>query len=174
MSHHVTSEIPTDAKIAAGILPFFDNKNKILLGKEYRKRYDSYSWMEFGGKQEKGESLAEVACREANEETAGTLGVQLSQVEFAELNNHYIDYYNPDSKFFYRMYCVNLDTEKPSPETFLANSKEKDHVEMVEWEYFNAQDVLSSSDGTLPGTDVKLYSTMLKRLEKLKGNTFFL
>ena len=43
--------------IAAGILPFFDNGRTILLGKEFRKNYNSYSWMEFGGKKDDDESL---------------------------------------------------------------------------------------------------------------------
>lgn len=48
-------------QVAAGVLPLFDNGKTVLLGREYRKRYNSYAWMEFGGKHEAGETLAETA-----------------------------------------------------------------------------------------------------------------
>jgi 8-oxo-dGTP pyrophosphatase MutT (NUDIX family) len=49
---------PNARTIAAGVLPFFDEGRTILLGQEYRKNFDAYYWMEFGGKQEPGQSLA--------------------------------------------------------------------------------------------------------------------
>lgn len=57
---------------AAGILPFFDYGRTILLGEETRKIGDNYEdvWMEFGGKLEPGETLAQAAYRECDEETA--------------------------------------------------------------------------------------------------------
>jgi len=165
--------IPNTSQLAAGILPFFDNGNKILLGKEYRKRDNTYSWMEFGGKQEKDETLAETACREANEETGQTLNITLQQVQLAEQNDHYVDYYNERTNVFYRMYCIKFEGEKPSPETFRENAKGKDHVGKIEWNYFNTLDVVYNFNSILPGTDVKLYSTMWMRLEKLKREKFF-
>ena len=154
--------------VAAGVLPLFDNGKTVLLGREYRKRYDGYFWMEFGGKHEVGETLAETACREANEETAQTLGITLTQVQEAEQLNQYVEYYNPKTSVFYRTYYVYLDQPKPCPKTFEENAIGKSHVEMVEWRYFNTTDVLNNKDGTLEGTDVKLYETNLIRIAMLK------
>lgn len=173
MSHHFESHPPTTAKLAAGILPFFDGWKIILLGREFRERTNSYCWMEFGGKLEEGETLAETACREANEETAGTLGVTLEQVQLAEQNGHYVDHYNDKTNMFYRMYCVKFEGEKPALDSFKENAKHSNDVEKDEWGYFAASDVVYSEDGWLPGTEAKLYSTMLVRLEKLRGKDFF-
>jgi 8-oxo-dGTP pyrophosphatase MutT (NUDIX family) len=164
-------EIPPIAQMAAGVLPFFDDGKTILLGKEFRERYNSYAWMEFGGKQKKNESLAETACREGNEETAGTLNIPLQQVQQAEEDGHYLDHYNDKTGIFYRMYCLKFD-QKPLPETFRENAKGKNKVDKVDFGYFNASDVIWNQDGSLPGTDVKLYSTMQIRLAKLRDREF--
>jgi len=155
--------------IAAGVLPFFDDGSTILLGLEYRKVYNTYTWMEFGGKKEGDESLAETACREANEETAGTLGLTLEQVLQAERAEHYVDYYNEKSGVFYRMYCVRVGT-KPTLAQFEENAKQRnnEHVEKISWAYFKAFDVIYNKNGILPGTDAKVYSTSQIRLELLK------
>jgi len=165
-------EIPAAAQMAAGILPFFDNGKTILLGQEFRERYSSHAWMEFGGKQKQNETLAETACREGNEETAGTLRIPLQQVQKAEEDGHYVDHYNEKTNIFYRMYCLKIEGEKPILDAFRENAKGNEHVDKVDWQYFNASDVVWNQDGSLPGTDVKLYSTMLIRLEKLKGQEF--
>jgi len=167
-------EVPP--QLAAGILPFFDNGKIILLGKEYRKRNNDYFWMEFGGKQEKNETLAETACRETNEETAQTLNITLQQVQLAEQNGHYVDHYNEKTNVFYRMYCLKFE-EKPLLESFTENALEKalegkDDVGKINWDYFNTNDVLYHSNGILPNTNVKLYSTMQIRLEKLLEKEF--
>ncbi len=159
-------------KLAAGILPFFDNGESVLLGKEFRERENNYVWMEFGGKQENNETLAETACREANEETAYTLNITLDKVLSAEQKGHYIDYYNEKTNVFYRKYCIKL-SEKPDPEMFVLNSKDKDHVEKIEWKYFKASDVIFNHDGNILGTEERLYSTMCFRLQKLKEAEFF-
>ena len=167
-------EVPP--QLAAGILPFFDNGKIILLGKEYRKRNSDYFWMEFGGKQEKNETLAEAACRETNEETAQTLNITLQQVQLAEQNGHYVDHYNKKTNVFYRMYCLKFE-EKPLLESFTENAlgkalEGKDDVGKINWDYFNTNDVLYHSNGILPNTNVKLYSTMQIRLEKLLEKEF--
>jgi len=167
-------EVPP--QLAAGILPFFDNGKIILLGKEYRKRNNDYFWMEFGGKQEKNETLAETACRETNEETAQTLNITLQQVQLAEQNGHYVDHYNEKTNVFYRMYCLKFE-EKPLLESFTENAlgkalEGKDDVGKINWDYFNTNDVLYHSNGILPNTNVKLYSTMQIRLEKLLEKEF--
>jgi 8-oxo-dGTP pyrophosphatase MutT (NUDIX family) len=162
----------TISQVAAGVLPFFDDGRTILLGQEYRERTNSYAWMEFGGKREEGESLAKTACREANEETACSLQLDLHQVELAESKGHYVDHYNENTGVFYRMYVVKLE-KKPKLETFKINAKTCNDVEKVEWQYFNTTDVISSCDGHLPGTDVPLYSTMRIRLAKLRDQEFF-
>jgi 8-oxo-dGTP pyrophosphatase MutT (NUDIX family) len=166
-----SQEVPANAQMAAGILPFFDNGNTILLGQEFRERYNSYAWMEFGGKQKKNESLVEAAWREGNEETAETLQITLQQVQQAEEDGRYVDHYNDKTGIFYRMYCLKFE-EKPLPEVFRENAKGKNKVDKVDWQYFNASDVIWNQDGSLPGTEHKLYSTMQVRLAKLKGQEF--
>jgi 8-oxo-dGTP pyrophosphatase MutT (NUDIX family) len=169
MSHQEPVRDPK--KTAAGVLPFFDDGKTILLGQEFRERYSSYAWMEFGGKQEENETLAETAWREGNEETAETLNISLHQVQKAEKDGHYVDHLNEKTGIFYRMYCLKFE-EKPLPEVFRENAKGNDHVDKIDWQYFNASDVIWNQDGSLPGTEVNLYSTMLVRLEKLKGREF--
>lgn len=158
--------------IAAGILPFYDDGKTICLGNEYRKAYNTYHWMEFGGKQEPGQTLAETAWREASEESAGTLNIALYEVEQAEVKGHYIDHFNEKSGVFYRMYCIKVSGPAPDPLTFKHNSVGKQSVEKVEWAYFDAKDVIYSPDGSLPGTDHKLYSTFITRLAKLRDQPF--
>jgi len=157
---------------AAGVLPFFDNGTTVLLGQEYRERDQSYAWMEFGGKRDNDETLTETACREANEETAQTLGITLQQVQLAEDNNHYVDYYNEKTNVFYRMYCVKMSGDKPNLETFRENAKHHEDVEKIDWQYFNLSDVLNHQDGILPGTSIRLYPTMQIRLNLLKNSIF--
>lgn len=165
-------EVPTTAQMSAGILPFFDNGNTILLGKEFRENHSSYAWMEFGGKQKQGETLAETAWREFIEETAGTLNIPFLQVQEAEKDGHYVDHFNEKSGMFYRMYCLKIGGLRPSPETFIQNAHNFKSVGKIEWQYFEASDVVYNQEGNLPSTDVKLYSTMLIRLEKLKDLPF--
>jgi len=156
-----------EMKKAAGVLPFFDNGTgfNVLLGKEFRERYNSYLWMEFGGKNDKGETLAETACREANEETAGTLGVTLEQILEAESRGEYIDYLNPKTNMFYRMYCVKfpnkIDLENTRREASKPEYVSKENTEMVDWKYFNANDIIFSKEGEIFGSDddIKIYST---------------
>lgn len=163
-----TFETQSRPKLCAGILPFFDNGKTILLGKEFRERDNNFAWMEFGGQHENNETLAETACRECNEETAGTLHITIEQVQSAERLGHYVDHYNEKTNNFYRMYCLKLDGEKPMIETFNENAKGKDHVEKTEWRYFETKDVIYNNDGILPNTDIKIYKTTCIRIEKLK------
>ena len=164
-------QVPSTAQLASGLLLFFDEGRTILLGKEFRKRDSTYSWMEFGGKVEGTESPAETACREANEETAETLNISVQQVQQAEQDGHFIDYYNDKTNFFYRMYCVRLK-KKPSTEEFSKNAVGKSNVEKIEWCYFPSRDIIYNQDGSLPGTDVKLYSTMCTRIGILREKEF--
>lgn len=152
-------------KLAAGVLVFCGDE--ILLGKEYRERYNSYCYLEFGGKVEPGESFTQAACRECNEETAGTLCLTLNQVEESESKKWFIDYYNEKTNIYYRMYCVKI-SERHDPEEFKANALGKDNVEMVSWDYFPAKSVVFNESGELPGTETKLYSTMMVRLNMLR------
>jgi len=158
--------------VATGILPFFDD-GTVLLGKEYRARYASYSWLEFGGKQELNETLAQAAYRETIEETAGTLKITLEDVIHAEKNGHYIDHINPETKVFYRMYFIVVHGEKPLVEMFhlnagkLENAKKSD-IGKVDWRYFDAFAVKNCDLG-----DEKLYSTMKTRLEKPETQELF-
>lgn len=166
--------LSTPKLVCAGVLPFFDRNNMILLGSEYRKRQDSCFWMEFGGKQEKGETLAETAWREANEETADLLQITLEQVLAAERKGYYIDHYNEKTDTFYRMYCIQLSIAPPAPEAFTAAAVGKSNVEKTEWRYFSSQSVIYNFGGVLPGTEITLYDTMCARLEKLKREATFL
>ena len=151
----------------------FKDGKIILLGQEFRERTNSYAWMEFGGKLEQGETLAETAFRETNEETAQTLSITLKQVQLAEQNNHYVDHYNEKTNMFYRMYCVKIKGDLPLLETFRENAKHNNDVEKTDWQYFATSDVVFNKNGRLPGTDAKLYDTMCVRLEKLKDTEFF-
>lgn len=156
--------LPIAKTVAAGVLPFFDNRQTVLLGREYRSFLNTYTWMEFGGKREGDENLAETACREGNEETAGTLNITLEQVLDAEALGNYIDFLNPKSSVFYRMYCLDFPT-KPDPELFTTNAALAAHVGMVEWRYFAAADILSNQGGTIPGSEFKVYDTTCARLD---------
>lgn len=153
-------------KLAAGVLVFFDDGNTILLGKEYRKRYNCYAWMEFGGNLDGNESLLDAACREANEETADVLNINIRQLQTAENKGHFIDFYNENTAVFYRMYCIKLEY-KPDIQSFKQNSVGKKNVEKVEWKYFDTSDVLYNREG------LNLYETMCIRLDKLKNAEFF-
>lgn len=166
------NHIPSNAKLAAGVLLFFDGKT-ILLGKEFRKNTDSYSWMEFGGKREGNETPAETAWREGNEETAQTLSIALTleSVKEADRKKEYIEYYNEKSNFFYRMYWIKLNF-MPTSDSFVKNALGKKDVEMVEWRYFPYKDVIYNQGGVLPGTNVPLYSTFCIRLQMLKEKEF--
>ncbi len=167
-------------KMAAGVLPFFDDGRTVLLGKEYRERYKSFAWMEFGGNKEQNETLAQTAHREANEETAQTLErfITLAHVEEAEANGHYVDHLNPATGVFYRMYCLKIQAEKPSIEAFHDNVKKLSNntdVNKSDWQYFETDVIMDihNHNGNLPGTDAPLYSTMKTRLEKLGTREFF-
>lgn len=156
-----------NASFAAGILPLFDGGKTVLLGKEYRERYNDYFWMEFGGKKELGETLAQTAHREFLEETAETIPLPFSVVESADVKGLFVDFYNEKTNFFYRMYCVLVEGEKPDPSTFLENAKGKSDVEMEEYRYFPISELLC---GTLLGTEYKIYPTSQTRIELLKSN----
>lgn len=179
---------------AAGVLPFFysfsgyfSDKNatkdcekiEILLGLEYRERYNTHAWMEFGGGREvkkngELETLAETACREFNEETAYAFNLSLEQVEVAERFGHYVDLLNEKTGVFYRMYCVKFYSS-----VFIEDIKAKmsdesiyDHVEKIDWKYFDAKDVIFSEDGTLSTEKFKIYPTSLIRLKMLRDAKF--
>lgn len=145
----------------------------MLLGLEYRRRYNTHYWTGFGGKKEGDETLAETACREANEETAGVLGVTISQIMDAESNGHYIEHLNTSTNTFYRMYCLRVSGDGPVPTLFKESAIGKDHVEKIEWKYFATSDVVNNVEGILPGTDYKIYPTTLIHLQKLKDSEFF-
>lgn len=49
-------------------LSFFDDGKTILLGKEFRKRYNTFAWMEFGDKHEDGETLEKTACMDVDKD----------------------------------------------------------------------------------------------------------
>lgn len=157
---------------AAGVLPFFDNGKTILLGKEYRKSIDKFVWNEFGGKREEGETLAYTAYREANEETANGLNVTLKQVEEAEKNGHYVDYLNPKTLNFYRMYCLFLNDKIDL--SIIQENKMKnnnDNIEMVDWKYFNTLTVIIWE--CLPFVEEEIYSTAKIRYNLMKEKQFF-
>ena len=172
-------------KKAAGILIFCssdstigDSTTSILLGKEYRDRYNNYFWMDFGGKNEEGETLVETAFRECNEETANSLNIKFSDVLEAEEKGYYIDYLNKNTNMFYRMYCVKL-SDKINIEIITKNVSKirnenplDNHVEKLEYKYFNAHDVIFSEDGTLPDDEYKIYSTSFIRYKLLKDSSF--
>lgn len=166
-------EMQAATQVAAGVLPFFNSGKTVLLGREFRERYNLHCWMEFGGKREDNESLAETACREANEETAQSLSITLQQVQQAEQKGHYLDHYNEKTGVFYRMYCLLLGGYQVSPAVFQENAQHNENVEKMGWQYFPARDVIYSPDGSLPGVEDKLYNTMMVRLEKLKEQEFF-
>lgn len=153
--------------VSAGILCFFDNKRTILLGKEYRYKMNSYYYSEFGGKQEKGETLYETAYRECNEETGYSLSLTLEMVKEAEMLGNYVDYINHKSSVFYRMYYINIQ-DKPSPIEIKKNKEKQpkgEYEEMVNYTYFNANEVIRY--GKLKGTDVKLFPPFFQRLRLL-------
>jgi 8-oxo-dGTP pyrophosphatase MutT (NUDIX family) len=163
--------VPQGAKMAAGILPFFNNWSTVLLGREYRERTNGYYWMEFGGKVEKGETLAQTAAREACEETSWQLRVPIEELEQAEKDGHYVDHYNDKTNMFYRMYCINIEGDLLDLQTFRDNVDPSVKVEKVDWKYFPSRDVIFTSDTSLPGTEFTLYDTMSVRLQKLRDNT---
>jgi 8-oxo-dGTP pyrophosphatase MutT (NUDIX family) len=132
-----------------------------------------YYWMEFGGKPEGTETLAETALREFREETAGTVSITLDQIKQAEQDSHYVDHYNTKTNTVYRMYCVKINGNMPDIETFRENAKHCEDVNKLNWGYFATSDVVFSKDGSLPGTTHKLYDTMRARLEKLHAKDFF-
>lgn len=153
----------------AGIFPVFDNGKTVLLGKEYRERYDAMLWMSFGGKQDPNESLAETACREFNEETAFVFRLDVQRVIDAENLGHYIDYLNPKTGVFYRMYIVSF-SEKPDISEFLKSRQfYPEFVEKIEWKYFRTRDVIFD---TL-GAEFAIYETEKVRYNLLKDAQFF-
>lgn len=168
-------------KFAAGTLQFYDDGCTILLGKEFRENYNDFFWMEHGGGHELGESPAMTAWRETYEETAGTTGLTLEEVEEAERKGYFVEHFNEKSGVLYRMYCIKMKGEKPDLEAFRKNARlpeHAEHVEKVDWYYFDARDVIFNQDGTLPGihegTREKIYSTMLIRLDKLSRQPFLI
>jgi 8-oxo-dGTP pyrophosphatase MutT (NUDIX family) len=165
--------IPSSARWCAGVLPFFKEWTIILLGQEFRQNIEKSYWMEFGGKPEGDETLAETAFREFREETAQTVNITLDQIKYAEQTGHYVDHYNNKTNFAYRMYCVKINDDMPDIETFKENAKHCENVNKLDWKYFVTSDVVFSENGSLPETDHKLYDTMRARLEKLKTKEFF-
>lgn len=157
ISNWPVDSIPSTAKLAAGILPFFDEGDTILLSKEFLEECGTHFWVVFCGIRQNSESPSETACREANEETAGVLDISMRQVEEAEQRGYFIDYYDEKTDFFYRMYCVVLDT-KPSIEKFIQSVD----MEEDEWGYFPTKDVIHNTDGSLSGTDTKLYGISIR------------
>lgn len=169
---HSHLNIPEGAKPASGVLPLFDQGKTVLLGKEFRSKMNTSFWNGMGGKVEEGETFAEAALRETLEETAYTLKITLEQVLESERKGHFVDFHNPKSNFYFRMYVVIITSEKIDPKVFLENSIGKDKVEMVEWRYFNTSDLMSSMGGSLPDTEFKIYPTMMTRLAMLREKEF--
>ena len=167
-------QTPLGSKKAAGILPFFDNGKTVLLGKEFRDRYNAFFWMCFGGKNEEGETLVQTAVRETSEETAFTLNASLEQVQEAEEKGHFVDFYNKSTNFFYRMYCIKFENKIDLDVTIEQAKLNNDHVEKVGWNYFNALDVIFSEDGSIPETSEMIYSTELVRYKLLRNKGFFI
>lgn len=141
---------------AAGILPFFDDGKLVLLGQEFRKRNNSYYWMEFGGKLEPNETLAQTAHREFNEETAQSFHITLEQVELADQKGYFVDHFNEKTGVYYRMYCLNINGDKPSIDTIYRNSKGKSDVGKIAWQYFETSKVLKNQNGIFSESDVPL------------------
>ena len=132
------------AKYAAGVLPFFGDE--VLLGLEYRKRQGTYVWIDFSGKGDPEETFAETASRECYEETAGLLNIPISKITSAEKAGHFVDHTDPETGFFYRIYCIKLN-EKISVEEF------RNLGEKIEIKYFKIKDVLMQTDRSIYGAE---------------------
>jgi len=160
----VTLSSASYAGTGAGILPLFDD-GTVLLGKELRGRPGQaprYVWSDFGGRQDRGETLPQTALREFKEETAHYTfpKVSINQV----INAPYVDHIHRVGS--YRMYFVPLHGAKPSIADIVKNAKKakqklghKAHVEKAEWKYVNAQQFLNAvkANAPLPGTNEEIY-----------------
>jgi ADP-ribose pyrophosphatase YjhB (NUDIX family) len=167
----MANDIPSDCSgYGAGVLPFFSNGQEILLGKEFRKKSNNFVWNEPGGKLDEGETFARAAYREANEETANGLNITLEQVEEAEQKGHYVDYLNPESNFFYRMYCVFFDEKRDLSIMEENRKKNSEKVEMIEWKYFKTITVILWECILSEG---EIYKTAKIRYGLLREKQFF-
>ena len=162
-------------RLAAGIFPVFDSLDShdgkiVLLGKEYRSRYSRSFYMEFGGKHENGESLAETALREFKEETAFSIPLDIETVNKAERFGHYIDYYGP--MFFYRMYFIYFGQPIHVNDILLTSKTVgNEFVEKSKYKYFDLQEVVLHKDGMAHGKE--LYPSLVERLNGMRRSSDF-
>ena len=101
--------------MGAGVLPFAIYKDTIyfLFSREYIKgTVDAGLWSDFGGKEEKNETIKETAIRECYEESNGFLGTKNNIKGL--VNNSLIDI----TKNGYKTYLVNIDYDKDLPNKF--------------------------------------------------------
>lgn len=123
--------------------------------------------MEFGGRQNAGESDAQTALREFMEETAYAVPIELETVLRAERNGHFIDHINPSTGFSYRMYYIHMPTRVPIANIQQAakelNSK---HTEKLKYKYIPTNSLFARCS-------VRLYPTMIERLTILRSSPDF-
>jgi 8-oxo-dGTP pyrophosphatase MutT (NUDIX family) len=112
--------------VAAGILPtaWHNNQLYFLFGKE-QAWDETPGFADFGGGQEKGESLEDTASREGAEELTGFLG---SEPDIRRLLRHPkvfpVDMKNPDNpKHHYRTYVVPCEYNTDLPRFFNNNQR---------------------------------------------------
>ena len=101
--------------MGAGVLPFAIYKDTIyfLFSREYIKgTVDAGLWSDFGGKEEKNETIKETAIRECYEESNGFLGTKNNIKGL--VNNSLTDI----TKNGYKTYLVNIDYDKDLPNKF--------------------------------------------------------
>ncbi|MBX9621311.1 MAG: NUDIX domain-containing protein [Alphaproteobacteria bacterium] len=161
------------AKESAGILPMFDD-GTVLMGKENRfsknlKKTVSL-WSDFGGAADRTDNgdIARTALREANEETANTLGLTYEQV----VNSPFTIHQHPSGDS-YRMYYVRVYGKKPLPTDFHKNAVKLGwkNVEKSEWKYVSAQQLLDAVNARsyaaiLPGTGEEIFALTRLGLKK--------
>lgn len=178
----------------AGVCPVYDD-GTLGLGIEYRthrrgplKGQTAKVISDFGGAQDRGETLAQTAYREFIEETGHyTFGVgspyniQLKHILQAEANGHYADHHHVASGQTYRTYFVRVHGQKPSPQTFAKNAAlarkklgHKAHVEKVEWLSVNAQDLKNAPwrNATLPGIAAPVFGPFNAVLRQPSAQNF--
>lgn len=145
----------------AGATLLFDGGKTTLLGLEYIAKYGTYCWVEPAGKKEPGEIPPWTACRECNEETGWIFNLKRDLFERAEREGKYVDYTNPETGVFTRMYYVHVPGPKYTIEQITANAVGKQSVGVSTWAYFNTEDVIS---GILAGTPYKLFSATASKI----------
>lgn len=101
--------------MGAGVLPFAIHKGHIyfLFSREYiNANVDPGLWSDFGGKEEKNETVKETAIRECYEESNGFMG---SKHNIKRLINNSLTDISID---YYKTYLVNIDYDKDLPDKF--------------------------------------------------------